>query len=658
MARKAELKYIIKAEAEVEKARKQVEKLAKQVERANAQAKVSGGWKQLGSGIDNLNSKMLGAAKVAGTALVGGLIAGTGAALKMAQESEVADKRIGAITKSMNLYGKKTGEVNQRLYDYADKTSRATGIDDGIIKSTQAKLLTFKELAITADKSGGAFDRATKAAVDMASAGFGTAEGNAVQLGKALNDPIKGITALTKSGITFTAKEKEKIEALVKSGKAGKAQEMILKAIETQVGGTAEATSSATGRMKVGFLEMVEGVGLKLLPTFNKMVNTVTDKVIPAVEKFINTFDWSQFKVVGDAIKDAIDGVKKALAEASGGKKFDLAQVLTDAIPIIAAAIDMFGKAIAFVVKHWKLFAGILAAAGVIGIIMKVVAVVQTVISVFSAVSGAIAAVSAAFPAIGAAIGVLTGPIGWIILAIVAVVGILVLLWKKCDWFRNGVIAIWTAVKNFTIAAFDAIVAFFKKWGKTILILLTGPVGIAVALIVKNWDKIKAGAISAFNIVKSAFRNVWDWITGRANTIGGVFRKAFSGIASIVSNAFSGVKSAVRSAWNVIANFVNPKLTTVNKGLATLKLPWRVPKMPVMHTGGYVKATTPHLLQKGEFVLRKSAVEQLNEGSGTGASVTIEMNNTFTVASNVDVDRIAETIARQMRVELRAAGIG
>jgi hypothetical protein len=47
---------------------------------------------------------------------------------------------------------------------------------------------------------GGNFDRATQAAIDMGAAGFGSAEQNAAQLGKALNDPITGLAALRRSG--------------------------------------------------------------------------------------------------------------------------------------------------------------------------------------------------------------------------------------------------------------------------------------------------------------------------------------------------------------------------------------------------------------------------------------------------------------------------
>ena len=115
---------------------------------------------------------------------------------------------------------------------------------------------------------GGAFDRATQAAIDMAASGFGEAEQNAVQLGKALQDPIKGITALARSGVTFTNQEKEKIRVLVESGRILEAQNTILSAIETQVGGTAAATANASDRMREGMRVVKEEIGRGLAPAF------------------------------------------------------------------------------------------------------------------------------------------------------------------------------------------------------------------------------------------------------------------------------------------------------------------------------------------------------------------------------------------------------
>ena len=211
-----------------------------------------------------------------------------GDALKAAEAAEVANNRLDQIASSMGVFGVETSVVTGRLKAFADQQMMVIGQDDELIKSTQAKLLTFKNLATTADEAGGAFDRATIAAFDMAAAGFGSAETNAVQLGKALQDPIKGITALARSGITFTAQEKEKIATLVESNKMLEAQDLILQAIENQVGGTAAATVTESQKMNIAMGELTEQIGTYLLPAFEDMastgVNAITEMLDPSTE--------------------------------------------------------------------------------------------------------------------------------------------------------------------------------------------------------------------------------------------------------------------------------------------------------------------------------------------------------------------------------------
>jgi phage-related protein len=255
-------------------------------------AGLSKGLNQGTNEVQGFGSKMANFGKKAAAAFAVAGIAAAAFAVKFAKDAIVAGEaaatanaRIEQINKSMGLFGESTNEVNKALIDYAEKTARATGVDTNSIKATQAKLLTFKELAATANEIGGNFERSTKAAIDLGAAGFGTAELNAVALGKALNDPIKGISALSRNGITFTESEKDRIKVLVESNKVGEAQNMILKAIETQVGGTAEATANATDKMRVGFTQVTEKVGLALLPVFEKLTNFVIDQVFPAFDK-------------------------------------------------------------------------------------------------------------------------------------------------------------------------------------------------------------------------------------------------------------------------------------------------------------------------------------------------------------------------------------
>jgi len=227
---------------------------------------------------------------VMATAATYGAVSFVKSSLEAAESALVADKRLTQVAESMNVFGAGTGVVVERLQDYASAMSRNIAVDDESIKLTQAKLFTFKELAATAGTVGGAFDRATTAAYDMAKAGFGSAEMNAVQLGKALNDPIKGITALSRSGITFTEVEKARIKTLVESNKIGEAQSMILEAIETQVGGTAAATATAADKMKISWSELQETVGNALAPAFGALALAlvpVIDTLAPALASVI-----------------------------------------------------------------------------------------------------------------------------------------------------------------------------------------------------------------------------------------------------------------------------------------------------------------------------------------------------------------------------------
>lgn len=200
---------------------------------------------------------------------VAGLAALGGAAAKFisaGEEAATSNARIRQVTESMGLFGEASADVTKKLIEQAEATARLTGVDQNQIKQAQASLLTFGEIAKSADEMGGAFDRATQLTIDLAAAGFGSVETNAIQLGKALNDPIKGLSALSRSGVTFTEQEKELITTLVESGKQFEAQDMILKAIEKQVGGTGEATANATDKLKVGFSQMSESIGQALLP--------------------------------------------------------------------------------------------------------------------------------------------------------------------------------------------------------------------------------------------------------------------------------------------------------------------------------------------------------------------------------------------------------
>lgn len=253
-------------------------------------------------------------------------------AVTAAEDVRQADNRLGQVAESMGIFGAQTQAVTDRLIGLAEANEINLATDAETIKLAQAKLLTFKELAGSADEAGGAFDRATMAALDLAAAGFGSAETNATQLGKALQDPIKGLTALTRSGVTFTAEEKKKIKALVETGKTLEAQDMILKAIETQVGGTAAATAKSSDKMKLAFENVYETVGEALLPVFDELTVAITD-LTPEISKALTPVFAELGKVFRDEIVPLIKEFTGWLASPKGTQAVrDLTKAVVDSV--------------------------------------------------------------------------------------------------------------------------------------------------------------------------------------------------------------------------------------------------------------------------------------------------------------------------------------
>ena len=240
------------------------------------------GFDKLGRELDRLNTPMekIGAvSKTLAPAAMIGLTALTGmavGAVRAAEEAQVANNRLDSVAQSMGLFGANTKNVTDRLKAFADETMKKIAVDDELVKSTQAQLLTFKDLAISAGTAGGAFDRATIAAFDMAAVFGGTGEDNAVRLGKALQDPIAGVSSLRKVGVQLSDQQEEMIKKFVEAGDAASAQEIILKELETQVGGAAEATATDSSKMALAFGEMTEAIGTGLLP----IIETLTPVII------------------------------------------------------------------------------------------------------------------------------------------------------------------------------------------------------------------------------------------------------------------------------------------------------------------------------------------------------------------------------------------
>lgn len=199
-----------------------------------------------------------------------------------ALESQKVMKQTQAI---ITATGGAAGITAEQVGKLSDKLSKQTAIDDELIQSSANLLLTFKAVRNETGKGNQVFDRAVQAALDLGNV-FGSADAAAVQLGKALSDPVKGVTALKKAGVDFTQAQKDQIKTLVESGKVLDAQKLILKEVESQVGGTAAAAATDFDRMKVAVGNVAETLGTLLLPTLESISRFVMNNIMPVFENF------------------------------------------------------------------------------------------------------------------------------------------------------------------------------------------------------------------------------------------------------------------------------------------------------------------------------------------------------------------------------------
>lgn len=210
------------------------------------------GVREAASDLDKLDKSGERTAKTASTlgkawgVALGGAIAG-GAALaaaglkKYITNSIQAEKIQAQLAATIKSTGGAAGLAVSQLNDMADALMRATTFDDESINQVQGLLLTFTKIG------SDVFPRATEAVLDMSTALGVDLKSAAMQVGKALNDPVAGLTALSRAGVQFSETQKETIKDLVETGNVADAQTMILRELETQMGGSARAARDTLG---------------------------------------------------------------------------------------------------------------------------------------------------------------------------------------------------------------------------------------------------------------------------------------------------------------------------------------------------------------------------------------------------------------------------
>lgn len=308
-------------------------------------------------------------------------------------ESENAIAQTEAVLKSTKGVAGVTAEAITNL---ANSLQRQTRYGDEAIRSAQNMLLTFTNIGKKT------FPDATEAVLDMATAMGTDLNSTAIQVGKALQDPVRGATALQRVGVRLSESQKDLIQKFVDAGDAAGAQAIILKELQTEFGGSAKAAGQTfagqlerlknqlgdvqegigelilrgVGPLVSGFLKLYDSVGgtdgivksinttlapflsnLKqwyknvtavakqiaeyLVPKLEALGNTISDNVIPALQNLWRNVIKPMLPVIGSALVKAV-GAAIDVMNAAGKVVGFLGNHLDAIIPVLAGVATAF----------------------------------------------------------------------------------------------------------------------------------------------------------------------------------------------------------------------------------------------------------------------------------------------------------------------------
>lgn len=202
---------------------------------------------------------------------------------------ETQKQAVDVLNATLTATGATAWTSSRQLQEMASSLQQITNYGDETIIQMQSVLLGFKNI------KGDTFEDATKAILDMATVMKMDLSSAAQAVGKALDDPINGITSLQRQGFRFSESQKAVIQSLIETGDTAAAQKIIIDELNTTYGGAAEASVKATTQIKNAWDDLQEGIGSFL----TGFVDNDAAKKIAAV------LEW-----VGDAFASFHDNIK------------------------------------------------------------------------------------------------------------------------------------------------------------------------------------------------------------------------------------------------------------------------------------------------------------------------------------------------------------
>lgn len=438
--------------------------------------------------------------------------------------------------------------LNSVLVNLMGTTSTTAGALESIGVSAYDSDGKFRGLHTVLTDLGGALSKCTDEQRDMITAQLG---------GKTQMDTLQAMLAgVSEEYDTLNEKLNNCDGALLQTAQT---MQDNLKGQLTSISSAAEGVAISFGERLEPYLSSFFSFILDNMPNVESTVLWVTDNIINAITNIANSEAF-------ESIKEITISIFSTLSE--NGPQ--IISILSSLIPIIAG--------ISSYIMTLKIATKIAAFIKIIG---KVKSIISTIGVAFTAVSGGAAT-------LGEGIAFLMGPIGWVALAIGAIVAVVTLLYAKCEPFRNMVNSlISSAVSWISGTLLPAIASIGEKFSG----LITSISGFATWL----WGYLgpiftvifsaASGVVSSFvGTIGSLLMSAMTIIGGIIDFVSGVFSGnwslAWEGIKEIFRGVFDGLLEIAAAPLNSIIGLVNGAIEGINK------LGFNIGKIPSISVGG------------------------------------------------------------------------
>jgi hypothetical protein len=210
-------------------------------------------------------------------------------------------------------------------------------------------------------------------------------------------------------------------------------------------------------------------------------------------------------------------------------------------------------------------------------------------------------------------------PIGVIVVGLALVAAGFVLAYRKIGWFRGGVQAVFGWLKD--------------NW-PLVLAILTGPVGLAVLAIVKNWATLKDAAGRAVGWVKDRFGDLLSFFSSLPGKLG----RGAGDMFAFLRDSFKSAVNFIIRGWNGL-DFKIPGFDPPGPGPKFGGVTIGVPDIPMLAEGGRIRRSGPVVVgDEGPEILSPRV----------GAQVAPLTRTEGSASSGIDEERLAALIGREV----------